>query len=270
MWHISLCTICKTAYEIKQSGQGAFSSEDVCFWIVYLEQRVRALCRLKRQQDEHAELLLHVGQLQDLQPVLRDVIEGKLFHLVHHLDWPGLILTHRKHRQSGNLTTFECTESYFPSFKPNQTVSWEWKFILCNGHHTVHIHQFICKLLSTHLVDFKGHLLGVFLIKAVHPVAFEIDGIDQGQSCHTADCAWLQKIFDLIWKETHKLTTERLFMRATELFFFFFAWMHHRNKHYFMLRWIFLLSVCCSTQLLISTLQSSGAPMKFTAFRSAS
>lgn len=61
----------------------------------------------------------------------------------------------------------------------------------------------LCRFrLGFHLVDFKGHLFGLCVIKAVLPVSLEVDGIDESQPCHRADRSWLQKIFNLIWKET--------------------------------------------------------------------
>lgn len=67
-----------------------------CFHILHLQQRARAICGLLRQQDEHAELLLHVRQLQDLHTVFRDVVVGQLLHLVHHLNRLALILLYQQ------------------------------------------------------------------------------------------------------------------------------------------------------------------------------
>lgn len=138
-----------------------------CFQVAYLQQRVRAICRLLGQQDEHAELLIHIRQLQDLEPELRNVVVRQLLHLVHHLDLLCLILTHGKPRKS-----------------PSETASCIPASCL-----------YICKL---HLVDFEGHLFGVRRIKAVQPVSLEVDGINQSQPCHRSDRSRLQKIFNLI------------------------------------------------------------------------
>lgn len=80
-----------------------------CFHIVHLQQRARAIRGLLGQQDEHAELLLHVWQLQDLHTVFRDVVVGQLLHLVHHLDRLALILSYQQSTIKFHLKN--CTET---------------------------------------------------------------------------------------------------------------------------------------------------------------
>lgn len=65
--------------------------------MLYLQQKVWAIGGLLGQQDEHAELLLHIRQLQDLHTMVRDVVVGQLLHLVHHLDRLALILVYQEH-----------------------------------------------------------------------------------------------------------------------------------------------------------------------------
>lgn len=82
--------------------------------------------------------------------MVRDVVVGKLLHLVHHLDWLGLVLIH----------TERNTDSLAP-----------------------HVHKSVLPVfqfeLRFHLVDFKEHLFGVCFIKAIQPVPFEVNSINQ-------------------------------------------------------------------------------------------
>ncbi len=42
-----------------------------------LQKRVRAILTFLRKKDQHAELLLYVWQLQHLQAVVTDIVEGR-------------------------------------------------------------------------------------------------------------------------------------------------------------------------------------------------
>ncbi len=44
-----------------------------------LQKRVRAILTFLRKKDQHAELLLYVWQLQHLQAVVTDIVEGETF-----------------------------------------------------------------------------------------------------------------------------------------------------------------------------------------------